>query len=374
MLCTVIFLSGCTLSRIDHGTPGGESGSDRTSYATGFRILEKGESKLIEVYDPWQNSRDLTFTYMLAENRGSVPDSLSALPFIRIPIRRAITLSTTHVAMIHAIGKLETIVGASGTGFIFDEEVRERVERGSIVEVGYDMGLNYEAIVDLDPDVLFMYGVESSVRATADKLSELGVPVVFCGEYLETHPLGKCEWIRFFSSFYGIEQEGDRIFRTVDSNYCSLARMVAGNLDKPRVFMGLPWNDAWFVAGGQSYAARLVEDAGGLYIWSDKPSTEALPMDLESVYSRAVDADIWVNPGAARSLQELIRFDERFGSLEAVTNGLVYNNDLRLNGAGGNDYWESGTVRPDLILADLIAIFHPDLMREHQFYFYRQLK
>ena len=128
------------------------------------------------------------------------------------------------------------------------------------------------------------------------------------------------------------------------------------------------------MAGGKSFAARLIEDAGADYLWSDNSSTQAIPLDLESVYLRAVDADVWINPGAAVSLEDIGRLDERFLDLRVVRQGQVFNNNLRTNAAGGNDYWESGTVRPDLVLADLIRVFHPDLMADHRLVYYRQLK
>jgi len=128
------------------------------------------------------------------------------------------------------------------------------------------------------------------------------------------------------------------------------------------------------MAGGNSFAARLIKDAGGSYLWRDNPSTQAIPLDLESVYSKAVGAHIWINPGAASSLEELEHFDERLGALPVLQTGNVYGNNRRLTHGGGNDYWESGSVRPDLVLADLIALFHPDLMTDHQFIYYRKLK
>ena len=128
------------------------------------------------------------------------------------------------------------------------------------------------------------------------------------------------------------------------------------------------------MAGGRSFAARLIKDAGGSYLWSDNLSTQTIPLDLESVYARAVSADIWINPGAARDLDELISFDERFSALPVLQKGRVYNNNERMTEGGGNDYWESGAVRPDLVLSDLIAVFHPDLMTDHRFFYYRKLK
>ena len=128
------------------------------------------------------------------------------------------------------------------------------------------------------------------------------------------------------------------------------------------------------MAGGESFAATLIKDAGGEYLWADSHSAEAIPLDLESVYARAVKAEIWINPGAATSLNELQNFDQRFTELGVIQSGMIFNNNERLNTTGGNDYWESGTVRPDLVLADLIKVFHPDLLTDHRLFYYRQLK
>jgi len=128
------------------------------------------------------------------------------------------------------------------------------------------------------------------------------------------------------------------------------------------------------MAGGKSFASRFIADAGGHYLWADHPSSQAVPMDLESVYARAVNAEIWINPGAASSLKDIRDFDERFEDLGVVQSGRIYNNSARINASGGNDYWESGAVRPDLVLYDLIKVFHPDLLTDHRFIYYRQLK
>ncbi len=366
-------LSGCVQnSNYNSVTLKGEESFTR--YASGFDVSDQGSFKLVMVHDPWQNSRNVTFSYVLAENQSQVPDSLSDVPFIKIPIQRAITLSTTHVSMIQRLGKSNTIKGASGTDFIFDSDIRKIIDSGELLEVGYDQGLNYETIVGLNPDVLFMYGVEGSVRAISEKLAELGVIIVYCGDYLEPHPLGKAEWIRFFALFYGMEDEATGIFQEIDSAYQSLVKLASPLTAKPNVLTGLPWKDTWYMAGGKSYAARLIEDAGGNYLWKDNFSTEALPLDLESVYARAVNADIWINPGAAGNLQEIRQFDERFADLPVLQKGQIFNNNARQTEAGGNDYWESGTVRPDLVLADLMAVFHPGLLADHEFIFYRKLK
>ena len=345
-----------------------------TRYATGFRVSEETGYKKVTVMNPWQYSRNVSYSYVLSPREAPPPDSLDHLPWIATPVERVVALSTTHVAMIDQLGRAGSLVGLSGSDFIYAPGVRERIDSGQTKDVGYGQALDYESIVGLDPDVLFIYGVEGNVVATLEKLTELGVPVVFCGEYLESHPLGKAEWIKFFSLFFDQEEEADAFFRHIDSSYNHLAKLASVAEGKPRVLTGLPWKDTWHMAGGKSFAARLIEDAGADFLWNDNSSTQAIPLDLESVYLRAVDADVWINPGAAASLEDIGRLDERFMDLRVVRQGQVFNNNRRTNAAGGNDYWESGTVRPDLVLADLIRVFHPDILADHGLVYYRQLK
>jgi len=376
LLGVVLVLSGCTGrsdSSVDPKVK--DAGKDSfTRYASGFRTQEIGPLTLITVTDPWQQSKNVIFRYVLAPEAELVPDSLKNVPFIKTPVNRVIALSTTHAAMIDQLGSAESIVGLSGSDFIYSPTIRFMLNSGVIKDVGYGPGLDYEAIVRLNPDVLFLYGVEGNVMTTLEKLTDLGIPAVFCGEYLETHPLGKAEWIKFFSLFYDKEEQSVLYFNKIDSAYNALSLIASKVHAKPQVLNGLPWKDTWYMAGGKSFAAQLMEDASGDYLWRDSPSTQALPLDLESVYIRALNADVWINPGAAESLADILLLDERLGDLEVLNMGRVFNNNARLSDGGGNDYWESGTVRPDLVLADLIQVFHPGLLTDHSFVYYRQLK
>lgn len=343
-------------------------------YARKFSLEKRGPFTLLEVRNPWQNSRGVQLRYVLGRDAASLPDSLSSLPFIQVPVQRSVVMSTTHLAMLKELGQLSTLVGLSGGEYAYDEEVREALSKGDVQEIGYGQGINYELLVSLRPDVVFFYGVEGSNSAVAQKLADLGVRVVFCAEYLEAHPLGKAEWLHFFAPFFGQEARAAAHLQRVDSAYMALKALAAGVDKRPRVLTGLPWKDTWYVAGGQSFAARFISDAGGEYLWAENDSREALPLDLESVYVRALEADIWINPGVASSLAELHAFDPRFSRLGVLLKGEVYNNNRRSLPGGGNDYWESATLWPDRVLADLIRIFHPQLQEEGSLYYYMKLK
>ena len=150
--------------------------------------------------------------------------------------------------------------------------------------------------------------------------------------------------------------------------------MASKPSSKPTGFTGLPWEDVWYVPGGQSFAAQYIADAGGEYIWRSDTSRQALPLSLEVVLSEASEADIWINPGAATNLTFVKNMDERMVHFKAFRQVKLFNNSNRLSPNGGNDYWESGLVSPQLILADILHILHPDVLQYHKSVYYKQLQ
>ena len=192
-----------------------------------------------------------------------------------------------------------------------------------------------------------------------------------CADYLENEPLGRAEWIKFFSLFYKREDLASEIFKRITLRYESIKQKALSLEDPPSVFVGLPWKDTWYIPGGESFAAKFIEDAGGSYVYKDLQTTEAEPNDLESVYSRILDADIWLNAGVAKDLQSILNHDERLGNIQAFEKGDVFNNNQRSNPNGGNDYWESGNINPDRILNDLVNIFSGDI---DSLFYYKRLR
>jgi len=342
--------------------------------ATGFAIQDCGSYKKLSVKDPWQKSKDIRFDYFLVKKGENIPESLKGQFIVVTPVRRVVCLSTTHIGFLDALGKLSSVVGLSGTAYLSNAEVKKGVEENLILEVGNERGLNYEKIIQLKPDIVFAYGVGSEISAQINKLHDLGIPVVLVGEYLEQNPLAKAEWIKFFGAFFGSEATADTCFDHIKTRYNNIKSSVAGVTVKPTVLTGLPFKDTWWMAGGQSNLAELIKDAGGKFLWEENLSKEAFPVSLEEVFLRASRADFWINCGSVSSLSELMSFDQRFSELPVVKKSRVYNNNLRSNANGGNDYWESGVVHPDLVLDDLVAILHPEYVTGKDFYYYRKLK
>ena len=342
--------------------------------ATHFTIQHFDSYQKLTVRDPWQKSNNNQFDYYIVEKGEKIPDSLKDRQILFSPLQKVVCLSTTHIGLLDALGEVSSIVGLSGSAYLSNAEVKKGVAENRIRDVGYERGLNYEMIVQMKPDVVFAYGVGSEISAQINKLHDLGIPVVLVGEYLEQSPLAKAEWIKFFGAFYQKEELANTVFEKIKNNYEAIRSSVAKVPDRPAVLTGLPFKDTWWMAGGQSNLAVLIDDAGGKFLWKENPSKEAFPVSLEAVFLRAAKADFWINCGSVNRLEELIAFDPRFSRLPVLKRSQVYNNNLRSTSGGGNDYWESGVVHPDLILSDLVKIFHPELVMDKDFNYYKKIE
>ena len=303
-----------------------------------------------------------------------IPKQLTGKQVIRIPIERIICLSTSHIGFLSALGETKTLKGLSGAGFVSDTSVQKSVKENLIKDVGYDQGLNYEIILGLKPDLIMAYGVGGEVTGIMSKFKDLHLNVLMNGEYLEESPLAKTEWIKLVGVLYDKEQESSDYFNKVEKNYLEIKNKVANVKFRPLVLTGLPYKDSWWMAGGKSNLAQLITDAGGEFIWKDNPSREAFVVSIEDVVMRAVKADYWINCSTVHSIAELLAADSRFSSFPQVKQKTIYNNNLAENKGGGNDYWERGVVRPDLIISDLVKIFHPEVDSSRRFNFYRKIE
>ena len=341
-------------------------------YASGFDILSADgrQSVLVTVTNPWQGADSVTTRLFIARDGEQVPEDFDG-QLLEGDARRIVAMSSTHIAMLDAIGEIGHVVGVSGIDYISNSDIQAR--RDSIGDVGYEGNINYELLLSLDPDLVLLYGVNGA-SAMEGKLKELGIPFMYVGDYLEESPLGKAEWLVALSEVVGKRAKGEKVFADIPLRYNALKQRVADNaIDAPSVMLNTPYGDSWFMPSADSYVARLIADAGGDYIYRKNTGNTSTPIDLEEAYLLASAADMWLNVGAANTLDELKAACPKFADTRCFRNGDVYNNNARTNTAGGNDYYESAVVHPDLLLRDLIKIFHPELVEE-DFVYYKRLR
>ena len=343
-------------------------------YASGFRILgaEGRSSVIIESVNPWQGADSVVTRLFIARDGEEPPQGFEG-QVIEGNARRIVAMSSTHIAMLDVIGETARVVGVSGMDFISNDAVRSR--RDSIGDVGYDGNVNYELLLSLQPDILLLYGTNGA-SGMEPKLKELGIPYVYIGEYLEDSALGKAEWIVAVAEIVGKRDEGIKAFSAIPERYNAIREKAANCLrhsSRPKVMINLPYGDSWFMAPTGSYLVRLIEDAGGDYIYKKNNSNESRPIDLEEAFMLVSASDKWINVGQTRSLDELRKNYPKFADTKPVLSGEVYNTTGRVAANGANDYWERGVVEPDVVLRDMVMIFHPELA-DSDLVYYEKLK
>lgn len=366
-------ISGCRARTADR-LPA-ESASDSFPGPARLSINSGNGYVKVIVSDPWQGAEGITEEFILVRRDSLPPPGSDSLHVIKVPVQRVVCMSTTHVAMIEALGREKAICGISGTSFVFSENVRKMIASGAIGEVGYDGTLNTELLLKLKPELIILYGVGNESESLSARLRDLGLKVIMNADYLETDPLKKLSWLRLFGCLFGEEEKADSIVSSETLTYGEISTLVSEKADaRPKVLLGLPYRDTWFISPGNSFAAKLLSDAGGEYLWKESVSEISMPLALETVYLRALEADFWLNTGSAAEMEEIAAYDNRLTALPCFVNGRLYNNNRRMGPGGGNDYWESGAVHPSSVLRDIASILHPELFPGYEPVYYRRLK
>lgn len=339
-------------------------------YAKGFTIEKNEDYKVITIHNPWKGE---TTPYRYVLYRDVKPEGFNDATFVKIPIKTIGCMSLTHISFLDKLKLQESIVALSGCSYVSNPHVKKLINEGLIKEIGQNQQIDYEMLVDKHPDIIMTYGIDESSKKSISKLKELGLKVVLNAEYMETHPLGQAEWLKFVAAFYDLDNQANEQFNLIEEEYLRLKKMTEKlSNDLPTVFVGMPWNGVWYLAGGKSFQAQLLKDAGANYLWKDNEEKSNFSIDKEVIIDQAMKADFWINLNTYSSIQQVLGFDAKFEQFKSVKEKHLYNNNKRVNENAGNDYWESGIVQPDIILKDLIEIFHPELI-DHELYYYQKL-
>lgn len=337
-----------------------------------FTVTYHPCGKEVTVQVPWRPAEE-PLRYLLVPRGGEVPDAFVGHRVVEVPVRSVVALSTTYLAHMESLGLLDTLVGLANFNHVCSAEVRCRIDEGRLAEVGENQAVNVELLIDLDPDLVFGYGIGVAEDDNHPALFEAGLDVVLTTEFLEPTPLARAEWCKFIALFFDREAEAEVLFDGMEQRYQELQGLARGAEDRPTVLLNADFQGVWYLPGGRSYMATLLRDAGATYIWDDDASTATRAVDAESVFERGARAEFWLNPGQARSIDELLSLDQRYTLFDAVRDCRVYNCNARLGPGGGYDIWETGVANPHLVLADLVRVFHPGLLPDHELIWYHRL-
>lgn len=344
-------------------------------YAKGFTIKDYNTYQVLEIKNPWPKA-EKTYRYVCISQENAAKTSFLKNDYNAIiitPIKNIVVTSTTHIPALELLGEEKTLVGFPGTEYVSSKKIRARIDSGNVRELGKNEGINTEVLLELNPEVVVGFGIDGNNKSL-DLIEKAGIPVLYNGDWVETSPLAKAEWIKFFGVLYNKEKAADSIFNTIEKEYITAKKIAAKVKNKPTILSGAMHNDIWYLPNGTSTEAQLLKDANTNYLWQDSEGTGSLQLNFESVFIKAQNADIWLSPSNYSSLEHLKNASAHNAEFKAFKNKNIYSSTNTTGDTGGVLYFELGMSRPDLVLKDLIKICHPELLKDYDLYFFERLK
>lgn len=375
LLCLLIF-HGCRQEKKEGPSLASVRDAIEIQYATGFTVATSATGvTTIEITAPWPNAES-AFTYALLPRDIMARTTLNTDDYDAIvitPVERLVVTSTTHIPALEALGVLDKLVGFPDCRYISSRAARKRIAAGEIQELGKNEAMNPEMTIALQPDVVIGFSIDNLNKAY-ETLQRSNIPVVYNGDWTEETPLGKAEWIKFFAPFFNVEQKADSIFREIETGYLAAKSIASKAGNKPTVLSGALYKDVWYLPGGESWAARFLEDAYVDYLWKDSRGSGSLALSLEGVLEKAKNSDFWISPSQFTSYSAMQESNRHYEQFSAFQHKKIFTFARTVGETGGLWYYELGPSRPDLVLKDLIHIFHPGVLPDHQTFFFKPLE
>lgn len=346
----------------------------KLDYALGFKIFQGEGYKVVEVIHGFPGDHK-PFRYYVQESSSATKPEEYFNASIPLEIHKIILTSTTQVPHLTELGLAEKLVAFPNRDLISSKPVRQLIEQGKVAELGGGANFNSEKIIDISPDLLVISTLGDNLK-DLQLLDKANIPAVINGDYMEQHPLGRAEWIKFTGALTGTLDEAIKKFEQVKSNYLNLKTTVKQrDLEHlPSVISGNMYKDIWYAPAGNNWGAIFLEDAGADYIFKDQEHSGSLQLNYEFVLDKGLDAEIWISTAEFSTLDQMKNADSRYTKFKAFQEANVYTFANTRGATGGLEYFELGYTRPDIILKDLIKIFHPELLPDYKPYFYERLK
>jgi iron complex transport system substrate-binding protein len=340
-------------------------------YAKGYtvKVIENGV-RLVDVADPQQDKDRMPVSYHFAlvprDIDAKVPDGYTE---VKVPIERTIVMTMLQLSNFTALDAHDVVKGITGTKNLFDKDILQRVKNGEIVKIGMEGNFDPELILSANPQVIF---ISPFKRGGYDAIKETGITLIPHMGYKELDPLGQAEWIKYVAMFIGKEKEADKVFAEIENRYLDLKKKVEGTATRPTVFSGEMHGGNWYAVGGKNSLAQIFRDAGAQYVF-DNDDTGGVNIEFEEMYAAAANADYWriLNSYEGDFSYDALKASEPRNELFKAfkEKKVIYCNMKQ------TPYYEKSPVMPDVLLSDLVAIVHPELMpADYEPTFYRMLK
>jgi iron complex transport system substrate-binding protein len=370
ILFTTLCLLACTNQRKKQDTSTQPTKQNKeVHYAKGFRInCFKDYTQLI-VRNPWDSTKVLD-TYILVDRNKKLPAQLPEGTVVRVPVERVAFASSVHAGMWNQLNKAQRTVGVCEPEYFSIPVIKEGLKQGKIADLGMATSINIEKLISAAPEVLIISPFENTKRTEFEKVD---IAVVKDASYMEESPLGRAEWIKFEAAFTNESKQADRIFGQIEKNYLELCNKVSATKNRPTVFTEKKFGDVWYIAGGKSYLGRFLQDAGANYLWKELDQSGSVPISFEKVYSKAIKADYWLlkynDVHTDMTYESLKNEYNLYANFDAFKQKHIF----AIN-TGKTPFYESGSMEPDRVLADMVHIFHPELLPGYKPRYYFNLE
>ena len=346
-------------------------------YATLLTVVHHQDYTEVMLKNPWKEGMTL-HRYLLVPDSSDVDiTSLTShhspltSTIVRTPLKRSVIFTTVHCAMLMSLDKEDCISGVADLKYIKIPWIQGQVKAGRITDVSEGMSPVVEKIIDQRPDALFLSPFENS--GGYGRLEEIGIPIVECAEYMESSPLARAEWLRFYGMLFGCEQKADSLFAVVDSSYNAMKDLVSRQKSADSsVLLDKVTGSVWYVPGGKSTIGQMIQDAGGNYPWASDDHSGSVSLPFEAVLEKAGDANVWLFRYSSDhdiTPDELLSEHHGYSQFKAFRSGQIYGCDVERS-----LFYEESPFRPDWLLGDFIHILHPELSDLPPLRYYKKVK
>jgi iron complex transport system substrate-binding protein len=361
--------TGC----VDRFDPAADYFPDKVAIedATTFSVEYRKSYKVVTIKEAYAGGP--AERYVLLQCGAPAPSlghELTGAQVVTVPLKALFVFSTTHLSLLVDLDRVEVVTGVAQFDIVRTPEVDVRIKAGKVAQFArVGLAIDVERVVSARPSLLMASGTSN---ATLGVIRQAGVPVVANTEWLEPSALGRAEWLKYMALFLNEERKAQTLYGAMKHRYRTLSRRATSRLaaERPLVMTGRSTRGLFTIAGGRSYVAALIRDAGGRYAWADNTAVGSASVDLEAQIQRSANADVWINGGGWKNRAAMLEDEPRYAAFKAYRQGQVWVYERRETASAGNDYWSRSVTHPDLVLGDLVKIFHPTLARDHAFEWY----
>ena len=341
-------------------------------YASLLTVIEHDGYTVADICNPWKAGK-LLHRYYLVPRTSDVSHQSSDFPdgtVIEVPVERAAVFTTVHCALLTELGLGHHIVGVADSKYIKVPYIQEQIKAGRIADCGNGLNPIVEKIMDVKPDVIMLSPFENS--GGYGKTEEIGIPLIECAEYMETSPLGRAEWMRFYGRLFGEADKADALFAAIDSSYTVLKQLAEKTGKGRSVIIDKVTGSVWYMPGGRSTIGQMLQDAGADYPWATDEQSGSLALPFETVLERGSEADVWMLRYSSDhdwDYRELLSGHHGYNQMKAFREKQVYGCNVEKS-----HFYEETPFHPDRLLSDFLQILHPDIIGLPELRYYKRMK